>query len=270
MKNLKKAVTAVATIAAITTSMMAIPVSASQQTPEWNTNGGRDEREGGTYVVAPVIEVELPGSLEFGLNPLKLEASEDPAVSNKAQIVSGTYVVTNYSNVPVEVTASTKVTAGADVEMLGATFVAADWDATNKQLNPKTGKKAVLLVQMYPSKIENDGSMTVGTVTAGRTAKDIPGDILTTADPATTPCFVLDSFDEDNAKASMAGFKFDGALDPNAAYTETDIKVSTVFTMNTVTEDYKNNNTGTNANYEAYKTNGNNTPTVIPTIKKKK
>ena len=51
------------------------------------------------FPVDPVIEVELPGDLAFGINPLSLDADDDGTADD--QIVTSQYMITNYSNVPV-------------------------------------------------------------------------------------------------------------------------------------------------------------------------
>lgn len=262
--NMNKVTKTAAAVAAMV-SVLAMPVSAA----EWNTNGGTANVEGSGYVVEPTIEVELPGDLTFGINPMKLDVSEDPSNPNKAQIVSGDYLITNYSNIPVAVSAVTTVTAGSDVQLMDTmAMVAAAWDTTNNELKAVTGKKAVWLVQLYPKTISNDGVMTVTPVDAGTSvAADVIGDTLTATAPTTTVYFVLDAFSEADAAKSMGGFKFDGAVDPNAAFTESDLKVTTVFTLNTITEAQKTNN------YDAYTTNGGKAlaaADVVDTVKKVK
>lgn len=267
MKNLKKAAAVATAAATIAANMLTVPVFATATTaPEWGTNGGQQTVEGTTYVVEPTIEVELPGDLTFGLNPLKLNVSEDPTKPDKSQIVSGTYLVTNFSNVPVAVSAVTTVTASSSVELKGTSLAAGDWETATKELkSAANGKKAVLLAQLYPTAITNDGVMTVGAVPDTATAKTVPGDILTATAPTTTVNFVMDAFDEANANKSMGGFKFGGALDPSATFTEDDIKVDTVYEMNLLTESQKTNN------YVAYVTNGgNSTGGFVSTIKKTK
>lgn len=68
-----KKVVKTATATAVLTSMLAMPVCAA----EWNTNGGSSTVEGDAYVVQPTIEVELPGDLTFGVNPLMLNVAEE-------------------------------------------------------------------------------------------------------------------------------------------------------------------------------------------------
>ncbi len=260
-----KKVVKTATATAVLTSMLAMPVCAA----EWNTNGGSSTVVGDAYVVEPTIEVELPGDLTFGVNPLMLNVAEEGA-ADTSQIVSGNYLVTNYSNIPVAVSAVTTVTAGTDVQLMDTTsMVASAWDTTNDELEAVTGKKAVWLVQLYPKSVNKEtGELTVTPITAGTTvAADVIGDTLTATAPTTTVNFVLAAYAEATPENSMSGFKFGGAVDPNATFVEGDLKVSTVFTLKTITENQKTNN------YEAYETNGGKTlatTDVADTVKKEK
>lgn len=280
MKDLKKAAVTAVTIAAMAASTLVMPVSASSGTPEWNTQGGQETVDGDTYLISPVIEVELPGDLTFGVNPLKMDVSEDPAKPQKDQIISGTYMVTNYSEVPVAVSAATKVTASNDVQLVapatGTTWPNGTWNTTNKtELKAVDGKKAVLLVQMYPTKINSDGTMTTdtliksGSTPAPNSPNAVKGDILTTAAPTKSVCFVLNAFNEEKANESMGGFEFDGAVDPNAVFKEGDLAVDTVYTMDIITEEQKANT----SKYNLYTTNtgfkGTST-TMAGTIKEEK
>lgn len=251
---------AIATIAAAATmtSMLGMTAFAS----EWNVNGGQSTVEGETWVQQPTIEVELPGDLSFGINPLKLNVSETETEDTR-QIVSGEYYVTNYSDIPVAVKASTFLTVAADVEVYGKDdMVAAKWDTANGktgELVSSTGKRAIWLVQLYPTAIalSNEGvpSMTVTKVTQGTTVgTNVLGDTLVAGTDASSvtkaPIFVLDAYKEADAVKSMAGFMFDGAVDPNGDFVDNDVKVTTVFELTTLTTDKKGDYEG----YEAENT----------------
>lgn len=265
-----KKVVKTATATAVLTSMLAMPVFAAEETP-WNVDGASATVEGDAYVVEPTIEVELPGDLAFGVNPLMLNVAEEEGKTDKSQIVSGNYLVTNFSNIPVAVAAVTTVTAGTDVELLDTTAMKnTAWNTTNNELNAVADKKAVWLVQLYPKSVDKDtGVLTVTPITPGTTtAADVIGDTLTATAPTTTVNFVLDAYVEADAEKSMSGFKFGGAVDPNATFVEGDLKVTTVFTLKTLTESQKTNN------FEAYQTNGGTAAlaagTVADTVKKAK
>lgn len=276
MKGLKRAVVAATAITAVMASTLAVPASATTA-PEWGNNGGQERVHGDTYLVEPEIEVELPGDMTFGINPLKLEVSEDPAHSEKSQIISGSYTVKNFSNVPVAVSAATSIKANADLAIVGTTgtgssinWASNTWDATNaSELKAVAGKKAVLLLQLYPKTIDNDGNMTMDTLDLKSATKPntIKGEILSTTAPAKPVCFVLNAFEESKAKDSIGGFKFGGAVDPNAYFTEDDIVLNTVFTMDILTDAQKN------ANYKEHTTTSGFTgssTTIYSTVKEKK
>lgn len=228
--------------------------------PEWNTNGGQQGVEGDMWVRQPVIEVELPGNLNFGINPFKLPVNGggEDNVPVTDQIISGEYYVTNYSNVAVAVTAATFVSAANDdVELVTRDDVV--WN-TADELEPSAlaGKKAVWLVQLYPTDIrvdETGNSMIVTGITEGvTTGVDAAGDTLIkgeAVDVVKKPIFVLAAWDElgnNTKKASMAGFRFGGAVDSGAAFEDGDITVTTVFELRILTAEQAEKN------YEGYKT----------------
>lgn len=227
---------------------------------EWNTQGGSAEVEGeGTYV-EPVIEVELPGDLAFGINPLQLDADEDGTAD--AQIISGTYPVINRGNVRVAITAETYATAGGNVEVLPD----ADYDDVSGDLKAVDGKLAVWLVQLYPSAVEIDAEGAVGLTVTDVAAADknanIAGQVVSKAEATpTTVKFRLEPYKETSGKmdASCAsGFKFSGAVDPNAAFAETDtLSVKTKYTLTTVSEKQKD------TLYEAFDVNGESYDTTV-------
>lgn len=104
---IKRRLMATAMTAALITSMFATTAFADE-TKAWNTDGGSLTVEGASTTVEATLEVELPTDLSFGINPLKLDVSEDSSKPNKKQIVGADYLITNYSNVDVLVKASTK------------------------------------------------------------------------------------------------------------------------------------------------------------------
>lgn len=245
-----KKIVAITTAAAAITSLFATSVFAADAEPlPWNTNGGSMEMEGDAYTVDPVIEVELPGDLAFGINPLQLDADEDGNAD--AQIVSGQYPVINYSNVPVLVEASTTLEAGDKVAILAD----ADYE-TNGDLKATDGKKAIWMAQLYPTSaatIGTEGEITLKTtdIAASNKNADIKGKPL--GSTAAEVKFMLAAYkDADGLKpAGVSGFKFGGAVDPNATFdAETDaIKVKTTFTLNTLSQnqvanDYETLDTG--------------------------
>lgn len=149
---IKRRLMATAMTAALITSMFATTAFADE-TKAWNTDGGSLTVEGASTTVEATLEVELPTDLSFGINPLKLDVSEDSSKPNKKQIVGADYLITNYSNVDVLVKASTKVTAESTVDLK----TAGAYDDKSFELSPTKDKKAVLLIQALATAI------TVGT-----------------------------------------------------------------------------------------------------------
>ena len=86
-------------IAVLTVSSMFAMTAFAAEENTWNVNGASTTIEGTAYTVDPIIEVELPGELTFGINPLSLDADEDGTADS--QIISGEYLIVNNSNVPV-------------------------------------------------------------------------------------------------------------------------------------------------------------------------
>lgn len=223
--------------------------------PEWGENGGSTEVPGYSYTVSPTIEVELPGDLSFGINPLYLDADGDPETNDKTQIVSGEYLIYNYSDVDVLITAETKTTLAEDVVLTADPTV----DATTKELPKVSGKKNVYLVQMYPQSIEVDSDQNVtvtrNTFTLGTTtASTVAGKPLS-KDANVSILFKLKAYDYENdvlKTGNVGGFTFDGAVDPDAAYADEDITVTTTFTVNTLTTNQGNAYVGVSLNGARY------------------
>lgn len=265
-KKVMAATTAVATM----TSMLGMTAFATEEV--WDVNGGKQTVEGEAWVQQPTIEVELPGDLAFGINPLKLNVSEEEGKTVTNQIVSDDFVVTNYSDIPVAVTASTFVSGKGDKVELAAD---ADWNTDTNELKPSStaGNKSIWLVQLYPDSIATSDSGVTITYTAEAPGTDkkatIKGDVLADgtdeSSVTTKPIFVLKAWTETVAdqKDCIAAFKFGGAVDPNATFEDGDVKVKTVFELGTLTNDQ------ITANYEAYKTSGN-VAITCPTIMKEK
>ena len=245
--------------------------------PEWNIHGGQQTVEGDIWVRQPVIEVELPGNLDFGINPFQLavNAGGEDTVPVTDQIISGEYYVTNYSNVAVAVTAATFVSAANEkIELVAKDDVVWDTNTNEIRSSAAAGRRAVWLVQLYPVDIavsDTGCSMTVTGITAGTTTGiDVEGDTLTRGtgaeDVEKKPVFVLAAWDgSSNAakKASVAGFQFGGAVEPNADFEDGDIMVTTVFELKTLTVNQMN------GNYEEYKT-ADNISGFCSTIKQEK
>lgn len=250
---IKRRLMATAMTAALITSMFATTAFADE-TKAWNTDGGSLTVEGASTTVEATLEVELPTDLSFGINPLKLDVSEDSSKPNKKQIVGADYLITNYSNVDVLVKASTKVTAESTVDLktVGA------YDDKSFELSPTKDKKAVLLIQALATAItvgtDESVTTTYGDFTASAVASNDAtsvngkaGAILGAGD--TDILFKLAKNDGTLKSANIGAFTFDGSVDPNAAFTDGDVKVTTVFTMSTLTDNQSTNSYEASATY---------------------
>lgn len=250
---IKRRLMATAMTAALITSMFATTAFADE-TKAWNTDGGSLTVEGASTTVEATLEVELPTDLSFGINPLKLDVSEDSSKPNKKQIVGADYLITNYSNVDVLVKASTKVTAESTVDLKteGA------YDDKSFELLPTKDKKAVLLIQALATAItvgtDESVTTTYGDFTASAAASNDAtsvngkaGAILGAGD--TDILFKLAKNDGTLKSANIGAFTFDGSVDPNAAFTDGDVKVTTVFTMSTLTDNQSTNSYEASATY---------------------
>lgn len=250
---IKRRLMATAMTAALITSMFATTAFADE-TKAWNTDGGSLTVEGASTTVEATLEVELPTDLSFGINPLKLDVSEDSSKPNKKQIVGADYLITNYSNVDVLVKASTKVTAESTVDLK----TAGAYDDKSFELSPTKDKKAVLLIQALATAItvgtDESVTTTYGDFTASAaTSNDATsvngkaGAILGAGD--TDILFKLAKNDGTLKSANIGAFTFDGSVDPNAAFTDGDVKVTTVFTMSTLTDNQSTNSYEASATY---------------------
>lgn len=240
MKKMMKIGLAVFTV----TSMFTMTAFAS----EWNTNGGETSVEGDAWTVDPVIEVELPGDLAFGINPLSLDADDDGTADD--QIVTSQYMITNYSNVPVLINASTTLTGGTNVDILAD----ADYE-TNGDLKASANKKAIWMVQLYPTAAatisEEGNALNVTDVAATDKNADIKGNPLGAT--AAEALFLLKAnTGEALDPACVSSFVFGGAVDPNATFDETDeLKVTTTFTLNTLSANQVDNDYSARTGYDA-------------------
>lgn len=240
------------TTAAVATALTAMSVGTAFAA-DWNTNGGTAEVEGWSYTVSPTIYVELPGDLTFGLNPLYLDADGDTSTTgDNTQIVSTDFLVKNFSNVPVAVTAKTKATAGSGVTMVD-TPAASNYDTTSKELVSAENEKAIVLAQMVPTAAitltnGEPGAMTTTAFAAASVKADVKtGKILGAGDgKETTFTFLLKSATADGAlqAGGVSGFKFAGALDPSKTYAEGDVTVQTTFTLRALTSSEADASTG--------------------------
>lgn len=238
---------ALAAIASMVAS--SVSVSANSLTPE-NTS---QKVEGDAWVQAPTVEVELPGDLTFGINPLRITVNNEEAgiSSVSAQIIGSDYTVTNYSDVNVIVSANTKASMGSGVTDVSFNE-APTYDADSREMDPADGKKNIWLAQLYPTSgttVTPDGAdwYTVSlNVTEPTYADGVEGTVMgqTVSTGDANVQFRLAPFNStDNVLVSgnVSGFRFAGSVDPNANFKDGDVHVETLFSLTTVTKDQADN-----------------------------
>lgn len=224
-------------VAAMVTSMFA--TTAFAEDPQWNTQGGKATVEGGTYPVEPTVEVALPGELTFGINPLKLEVSEDPTNnSNKNQIIATDYSIINHSNVPVIVDVAVTATAESTVTLMDTPSYNANTDELDHSASTKNAFLC-LSVNKTATYSEDAGfGYTYGaidkTVKDTNTAKAQASSILASGTPTNLKVGLKAA--SDTMEGSSAAFKFQGAVDPQSAFTANEIKVKAEYTLSMLTD----------------------------------
>lgn len=228
----KKIIITCAAVFAVTTVFSTTVFTAGKDTS--NVNGTNTTIESPVYLDHSVIDVELPGNLNFALNPLSLDTDGDGTAD--PQIISREYLITNNSNVPVLVEAATTLTGGDKVDVLPD----AVYDEKTKDLKASAnGKKAIWMVQLLPTAPANlSGEGEILTVTPLKpmdNSTNIKGKVIgSTEDTAAKVLFLLEAnTSEAMNPGCVSGFKFAGAVDPAQIFDETDdVKVTTVFTLN--------------------------------------
>lgn len=239
----KKKFLAALSTAAITTSLLATTAFAS--TPEWNNNGGQTTGEGNGTVRVPVIEVEVPLELPFAVNPYKLNLAEEGQTAITDQIYSDNYMIINHSEVPVAVKTASKATAGSDVTL----ETAVKFDAnTGKHVGADATKKNAFLGMQFAKTItfaSDAYAVTYDTWTPAdadaATALQAKGGLLLSAtDEEATVVLGTEAVETDVAKGvNAAAFKYVGVVNDSttAAYTDEDLKVTTVYTLSVLASD---------------------------------
>lgn len=241
----KKKFLAALSTAAITTSLLATTAFAATPAIEWNNNGGTATGEGGGEVRVPVIEVEVPLELPFAVNPYKLNLAEEGQTAITDQIYSDNYMIINHSEVPVAVATASKATA---TNVLLETTVTIDADSTKYIGSDATKKNAFLGMQFGKTIAFSNDAYTVtydaltfdaSNVKDEATLQAKGGLLLSSADEEVT--FVLDVESDTNTAAgkNAAAFKYVGVLNDSCtdAYTDDDLKVTTVYTLSVLASD---------------------------------
>lgn len=236
---------------ALTAAMLSSSMTAFASEPiDWNNNGGTASVEGSNGVVEAYLEVELPGDLAFAINPMRLDADGDTTTTtdDNTQIVAPQFMIRNHSNVDVLITTSTKAegnTADSNLEFMDK-IEASDYDGKSYELVSAASKRAIALAMELPTgaATENNGEVALKFTKikwdeSGKGASNgatLAAQYLLTGTP-TEVLFLLQATGGDTfVPGSVSGFTFSGAVDPSKNYSADDVKVTTVFTMNTMTD----------------------------------
>ncbi len=84
---------------------------------------------GSIYSPADIIDVIVPTEFKVAFNPLKVTISNPDGLSGSTQVLSGTYAIQNRSTIPVNVSASFKVTADGKTVKADSAANVATYDA---------------------------------------------------------------------------------------------------------------------------------------------
>lgn len=234
---IKKIIKTSAAVLAVTSVFSITVFTAEEDT--WNENRANTEIESPVYLDHSVIDVELPGDLNFAINPFSLDVDGDGTAD--AQIISEEYLITNNSKVPVLVETTMKLTGGDQVDVLPD----AVYDERSGDLKASAdGKKAIWMVQLLPTGPANlSGEEDILTVTPPGPMDNntsIKGKVIgSTDETAANVLFLLDANTaETMSPGCVSGFKFAGAVDPVQVFDKTDdVKVTAVFTLNVLDPD---------------------------------
>jgi len=243
----KKKILAAVSAAAMATSLFATTAFAAGATVEWNNNGGSATGEGESWTRNPVIEVEIPYELPFAINPYKLDLREDTSAGTAItdQIWSDNYLIINNSEVPVAVTTKSKAEAGTSSNLTIETAPKYNTNTGEMEGTDATKKNAFIGMQFaktatYASEAY---TFTYDTLAFSSTAiKDkaslqaAGGLVLGGTDETVT--LVLDKAPDTPDDSNVAAFKYVGVVNNSTteAYTDADIKVTTVYELKVLTD----------------------------------
>lgn len=239
-----------AAVLAVTNVFSTTVLTAGENT--WSANRANTVIESPVYLDHSVIDVELPGDLNFVINPFSLDVDGDGTADS--QIISEEYLITNNSNVPVLVETKMKLTGGDKVDVLPD----AVYDEKTKDLKPSAdGKKAIWMVQLLPTAPANlfgEGDiLTVAPLKPMDNNTSIKGKVIgSTDETAATVLFLLDANTGGTVNPGcVSGFKFAGAVDPAQVFDNTDaVKITTVFTLNILNADEASQNYNPETGYD--------------------
>jgi hypothetical protein len=249
----KRKIFAVMTAAAMMTTMFGTTVFGASLDNTTTTT----TIEGSSYSVEPIIAVELPGDLAFGINPLSVDADGDTATTaDKVQVVSSDYTVINYSQVPVAV--QTSVTAdkatGSKVNFVTAPATS-NYDTVSKDLKSADDQKDIVLAMAFPAATSGvtvnaegtEATLTTLTYTAKAIDTDLKKGAKILGGTAQTSIFQLTAFDYSTEKlvaTNVSGFRLIGAVDPTQTFDEGEVTVKATFAVRALTANEADSSSG--------------------------
>lgn len=237
----KKLLSTAAAIAALS-AMYAVPALAL------GLGEGEQSTEvtGLSEIYTPAIDIALPGDLSFGINPLSYDTDGDPATTDdQIQIVATDYLMENYSDVPVAIKTATKAEKGENSSTAVITNGAL-YNTESGELQVSKDASEVFLLQVLPQAgaisqdadgvfFISDAGIDLTTITNEATALSKGACVLSTG--ANDITFILDKITTGATELDqISGFTFSGAVDPQATFVGDDVKVTTVFTLEVLSD----------------------------------
>lgn len=238
----KKLLSTAAAIAALS-AMYAVPALAL------GLGEGEQSTEvtGSNEIYTPKIDIALPGDLSFGINPLSYDTDGDPATTDdQIQIVATDYLMENYSDVPVAIKTATKAEKGDGEGTTAVITNGALYNTESGELQVSKDASEVFLLQVLPQVgaisqdadgvfFINNAGIDLTTITNEATALSKGACVLSTG--ANDITFILDKITTGATELDqISGFTFSGAVDPQATFVGDDVKVTTVFTLEVLSD----------------------------------
>lgn len=259
---MKKSLLSVAASVAALSTMLTVPALASLSADQLS-----ETITGSNYVTSPAIEVELPSSLEFGVNPLSIESDgNESTTDDRVQIVAADYLIYNRSQVPVAIKASTIANANNGEGRTASIVTSAAYNKESKEMQVSGDASEVFLLQVLPQSngiikttVEDEDIFTISndavllgditTITGQATAVSKGACVLDTVTSDVT--FILNKASGEAINVDqVSGFTFAGAVDPQATFLSEDITVRTVFTLNILSDSQYENSYATNTKFD--------------------
>lgn len=187
-----------------------------------DTSATTEIQEGMSEVVQPVISVVLPGDVSFMIDQYNIETTD-----TEYQITSPVYEIVNLSEVDVKVGVTSSITSS------GFEFMTAKSEQ-DLVSSDSAGKKALYMAM----RIADAGTDT--DVLEGNYAfNSSTADCVMSKETPDSVSLLLEQADADGNAVSngKTAFKFIGNVDPHREYTDGELKVQTVFSLEILTKE---------------------------------